>query len=279
MDNDTIIFKYIQEHSPVSLPQILRELKPKGTGFSEVTIKKRLGKMVDHKKIRRIKSDEFQNFGISEEDSRVTYYASVNMADIASYLDTLFSVILLESADLREKISALEEIDLYRYKSILTPQKLDDLCIIIDANEEIFKLSIDILHDYVIFKHVSPLKKEDCIKKLNCALSKYRKNPHTHDEVNKVFQILGFFSDNSLIDLLEQDAKDENPLVDWERDYKIPGAIKILEGNRERLRLLMNSLKENGRSDVAEKIKDIRIFALQHDFIADNARKGGGFYS
>jgi len=276
-NNDTVIFGYVQQHSPAALNKILNELKPRGRRFSEITIKKRLGIMVTQGKIRRIKSNEYLQFGIPENDRRKTYYATVDLSNISSYFDKLFKVVLSVQTTPKEKISSLEEINLYRYKSILTPQKLDDLCTIVNINEETFKLAIDILHDYIIFKHISPLKKEDCIKKLNSALSKYRKKTHLHDEVNKIFQILGYYSDNSLIDHLEQDAYDENPMVDWERDYKIPGAIKILEANRERLRRLMDSLKENGRSDVAEKIKDIRIFALQHDFIADNARKGGGF--
>ena len=269
------------------LLEVLKTKYAKEKGFSTTSLNRRIGELISAGKIGVIEPAEFAEYGISDEDKRAKYLISGPYADKKRVVDGL--IVKSSTGDQFEKRLALKEIKRNLAEYSLNPVQLSHLSTCLGADEDTDKLVIEILHE-ALLKQRSCIGEEErasLIGDIRQALGAYTLPP-VNTSKNLLLEILGFFSDEFVVEMLKVDlerVEGEKELLSKEDDevrkktwiktvYHSKYLIHAFEENIDSLIEQMWKYNEMGKKEGhLDERKIALIIDDLLDYIAENRDK------
>ena len=190
LNNDTNIDKKIimvlSQHGIANLQGIRSHLNADYNrsqtkrGYSEASIRRRIGHLLKWDEIRRVKPEELISNGMDVSDNRIVYFTLKTTSDSALHIEKIFK--LIESQKQEEQKLALSELYNYkhRYIGLLNADRLGKLIEKLEIdNDEIRSQLLDILFDRIVVGKVelSLVDKNNLLEILQDLLKKYQSDP------------------------------------------------------------------------------------------------------
>ncbi len=263
------------------LLEALKERYAKEKGFSTTSLNRRIGELIDEGKVKVIESDEFEEYGISDEDKRAKYLAVTSYIVKKKLIDNLIT--RASEGDSFENRLIFKEINRNIDSYSLNSLQLSRMANFLGHDEDTDQLVIKIIHKSVLKpRHcIAEAERESLTESLARLINKYRL-PQGNEKKKHIFDILGFFSDESVIWGLQEDLKilvenkellsKDAPAI-WISSgikdvYQSKYLIHTFEELKEDLLQLMWEYNEKGKEKGHE---DERKIALVLDNILDYA--------
>lgn len=264
VDFDVELIDYVYKNRFVRREQLINhfiEAHNGETGYTRPSIERKIARLTKNGSLIIVKQPELEKYGIYDEDKRASYLTVKEIIDIDVYLDTLFSYFI--SNKKYDKNSILIEIDLYKDKYSFTGEQLDVLVNYLSTDDENLQFHlIRILRDYILYKDITPTKKEKLLKSVNDILCKYSKEPGKYESrITYLIFILGYYNSDSVIDWLNYDLINPNIVDRFEKirnDYSSIYTARIIDRHKLELFNLINDLKKEGKEEEARLVYNIK---------------------
>lgn len=204
------------------------------TGYSRLAILRKLDNLVDLGLINKIKPCDFHKHDIQDNDKRKKYIATQKSIDIKEHIDKVINIIKTGNAE--QILLMLHELDIYRNDVILSPKQLQILIDRLDINEYWVKYRISqLLFNQIVEKDINVMKKDTLVRKLKELLAPKKINyPIDFFHNQYIIYMLGYFEDQSVIDYMIKDIK-ENNMIMFDQKYYSKYTASLIEANRSKL--------------------------------------------
>ncbi|WP_440952222.1 hypothetical protein [Methanococcoides sp. FTZ1] len=264
VDFDVEVLNYVYDNCFVRRRQLidyLLELHKDKRGFKRPSIERKLQRLTKNGKLVIIKHPELEDYSIYEEDNRASYLSLPEIIDDNKYLDELFSHFELNGE--YDKNSILNEIDLHQERYSFTRKQLDVLVDNLNTNDDKLLLHlIRILQHYIIDRGITPTKKEELLKFVNCLLGKFAGKSKTHEGYRRgLLFILGHYNDDSIIDWLKYDLNRLDVPANFDNikeDYGNHYTARVINRHKLELFKLINDLKKAGKEEEARLVYNVK---------------------
>jgi hypothetical protein len=277
---DIILLALLEERGYIRRENLIKTVlsKYKGTsGFSKPTIDRKIAQLEHKGKIQIIKHEGLKSFGISDPNKNASYLFHEKYLKSKRQIDEIIP--LLTSREKEDSILALEEICRYQDEYQLTSIQLDSLVNLICEDRTLTALTLSILSDYVFNRKISPLNKDEFIKKLRFILSQFENNLTIEDltDIPSIFEfankpdkrnvyenaihLLGYYKDDSVFHQLIRDLQDLERFSRIWYYYKEVNTSAIIDKHQSELFKIQLKLRKEGKFKAAELLSLIRTDA------------------
>jgi len=287
---DEKILSELRKTGYVRRKDLLEVLKAKyanETGFSISSINRRISELYRDGVIQVIDPTEFASYGISDEDKRAKYLVLSSYAHKKTLVDDLIAK--ASGGDPFEKYLVVKEIRRNSDEYSLNWRQLVHLSECLNpADERTDALVIEIIHDSLLKQRscIGEEEQDSLLGNIYNSLVEYRV-PLINENKRLLLEILGFFSAETVIDLLKVDLEnaikdkqwlpkeDEIQTKSWVRDlYYSKYLVHVFEiYNTELLRLMWDYNETGKREGHEDERKIALIFDDILDYAAENKRK------
>lgn len=288
-DLDNIILQYLQEHGHIRENELVEAIvsacndqKELGNhvSASEITIRRHLRSLVTNNRILKIVFAEFSVYGINEKRKNAVYYAALTPPELREHFDVVIGFI--KSNNPIHIKHGLKELKRYDTEYCLTPKQLSNLSESLNNKDPVLLDAItDVLFNYIVIKHREPSDQKDVIDQLVTLLKEQKQTLEKSSLLRRrIIQLLAHYKQDSIVirqikhDVKKLKSRGENVLDHYKDAANKPVIVApLIERNNTELLHFEIKLEENGESDFAEAISELRDYShkLLHPTTAPKA--------
>ena len=255
---------YLHKKGPVRRETLINYLI-EANGYSRSSVERKLTNLKKQGVIVVLNTkEEFDKFGIKEEDKRSAYITTKDSFERKRHIDKVFEY--LENGDDIDIESALAEIKRYEKLYVMDSKQLDNLVTILGdtANVKIVDNILSIIYKHVIIKEIVPSDEENLLQVLQNLLYKFPEGHPNHSMLRRhILRLLGYYEDRAVIEKLIKDTEN-GQLSQFKNDYLTNFTSKVIEEGRIELFELEIKLRKTGDKNTAETLNKIRNYAIEN---------------